>query len=99
MSYGEYSRGGGGYGASNGASNGYSGGYSNGYVSSTLKRTSVTNIHGSGGYSNGNSYGGGGGGGYGGHGAGGDRMSNLGQGLKKQTWGIYLVFIVMMIGS
>jgi hypothetical protein len=52
-----------------------------------------------GGYSNGGSYGGGGyGGGYGGGGygggsrggaaaGGGDRMSNLGAGLKKQDWG------------
>lgn len=62
-------------------SNGYSGG-SNGY---------------SNGYSNGSSYGGasngygggasyGGGGSYGG-GAGGDKMSNLGAGLKTQHWG------------
>lgn len=38
------------------------------------------------------SYGGGGGGGYGGgdrggFGGGGDRMSNLGAGLQKQSWG------------
>ena len=47
------------------------------------------------GYSNGGGYGGGGyggsggyGGGYGGRGGGGgDRMSNLGSGLKKQDWG------------
>ncbi|KAL9122045.1 MAG: hypothetical protein Q9187_001406, partial [Circinaria calcarea] len=59
-------------GYSNGGSNGYSNGYSNG-----------------GGYGNGtSSYGGGasyGGGSYGG-GAGGDKMSNLGAGLKTQQW-------------
>jgi ATP-dependent RNA helicase DDX5/DBP2 len=42
--------------------------------------------HSTNGYSGGSSYGGGGGGGYGGGGAGGDRMSNLGAGLKNQSW-------------
>lgn len=63
---------GGSNGYSNGGSNGYSNGYSNG-----------------GGYGNGtSSYGGGasyGGGNYGG-GGGGDKMSNLGAGLKTQQW-------------
>ncbi|KAH7139026.1 ATP-dependent RNA helicase dbp2 [Dendryphion nanum] len=62
--------GGGGYGGRNGGSNGHSNGYSGG---------------GGGGYSNGGGYGGGGGGG-GFGGSGGDRMSNLGQGLKEQQW-------------
>lgn len=69
---------GGGYGGSRGGgSNGHSNGYggSNGYSNGN-----------SNGYGNGNGYGGGyGGGGYGG---GGDRMSNLGAGLKQQNWDI-----------
>lgn len=72
MSY----HGGGGYGSRDSQGGGYrsqGGGYSNG--------------HGSNGYSNGygGSYGGGYGGGYGGHGSG-DKMSNLGAGLKAQNW-------------
>ncbi|KAM5430533.1 ATP-dependent RNA helicase dbp2 [Microsporum canis] len=64
--------GGGGY-NSRGGGGGYQGG-SNGY---------------SNGHSNGpSSYGGGFGGGYGAGGAGGDRMSNLGAGLKTQQWDI-----------
>ncbi|KAK2882641.1 ATP-dependent RNA helicase dbp2 [Arthroderma sp. PD_2] len=70
-------QGGGGYNSRGGGGGGYHGG-SNGY---------------SNGHSNGpSSYGGGGGGfgggGYGAGGAGGDRMSNLGAGLKTQQWDI-----------
>ena len=56
----------------------YSGGYGGG--------NGHSNGYSNGGYSNGGGYGGGGGGGYGGGGAGGDRMSNLGAGLKEQSW-------------
>ncbi|KAH6841162.1 P-loop containing nucleoside triphosphate hydrolase protein [Chaetomium sp. MPI-CAGE-AT-0009] len=80
--------GGGGYGSRGGGGGGYSGGYDR-------------NGGGGGGYSGSNGYSGGGGGGYGGGGyggggggyggggyggGGGDRMSNLGAGLQKQTW-------------
>ncbi|PUU81237.1 P-loop containing nucleoside triphosphate hydrolase protein [Tuber borchii] len=65
------SYGGGGGGYGGGGGGGYGGG-SNGYSNG-----------GAGGYGGGNSYGGGG---YGGGGAGGDRMSNLGAGLKAQSW-------------
>ncbi|BCS08973.1 RNA helicase Dbp [Aspergillus luchuensis] len=73
-SYRSRNGGGGGYGNGNGYSNG--GGYGGG---------------GGGGYGGGGYGGGYGGGGYGGRGggaggAGGDRMSNLGSGLKKQEW-------------
>ncbi|PYH70336.1 DEAD-box ATP-dependent RNA helicase DBP2 [Aspergillus vadensis CBS 113365] len=82
-SYRSRNGGGGGYGNGNGYSNGggYGGGGGGGYGGG-----------GGGGYGGGG-YGGGGygGGGYGGRGggaggAGGDRMSNLGSGLKKQEW-------------
>lgn len=58
----------------------------------------LANISDSGGYggSRGGNYSGGGGGGgysggggYGGGGGGGDRMSNLGAGLKTQSWGMF----------
>ncbi|KAK4570336.1 ATP-dependent RNA helicase dbp2 [Recurvomyces mirabilis] len=82
--------GGGGYGGSRGGAGGYGGGgggYSNGGSGNGYSNG------GSGGYGGGsNGYGGGsngysGGGGYGG-GAGGDRMSNLGAGLKAQNYDI-----------
>ncbi|KAJ5938554.1 hypothetical protein N7466_001688 [Penicillium verhagenii] len=86
MSYGGggYSRGGGGggggdsYRSRGGGGGGYDNGYSNG------------NGYSGGGGGYGGGYGGGGrGGGFGGGaGAGGDRMSNLGAGLKKQDWDI-----------
>lgn len=60
------------YSNSNGYSNGGSNGYSNG---NSYGGTSSAP------YSNGSSYGGGFGG------AGGDKMSNLGAGLKTQHWG------------
>ncbi|KAL5047285.1 hypothetical protein BDW71DRAFT_197019 [Aspergillus fruticulosus] len=71
------SGGGGGYsnghgGGYGGRGGGYSGGYGGGY--------------GGGGYSGGGGYGRGGGGAGAGAGAGGDRMGNLGSGLKKQDW-------------
>ncbi|KAK2072322.1 hypothetical protein P8C59_006681 [Phyllachora maydis] len=91
------SYGGGGYSSSRGG-----GGYSNGYDRSGGGGGSggagySNSYGGSNGYSNGGSggygggsYGGGGGGSfgaaYGGGGGGGDRMSNLGAGLQKQTW-------------
>ncbi|KAJ5915917.1 hypothetical protein N7454_010824 [Penicillium verhagenii] len=87
MSYGGggYSRGGGGGGDSYRSRGGGGGGYDNGYSNGN-------------GYSGGGGGGGGYGGGYGGGGrgggfgggagAGGDRMSNLGAGLKKQDWDI-----------
>jgi ATP-dependent RNA helicase DDX5/DBP2 len=62
---------------SNGGSNGSSGG-GGGYGGSNGGSNGYSN--GGGGYSNGGGYGGGYGGG------GGDRMSNLGQGLKAQNW-------------
>lgn len=72
MSYGNSGYSGGGYGGSRG---GYSGGYSNGN----------SNAYGSNGYSNSNGFGGGySSGGYGG--SGGDKMSQLGAGLKAQNW-------------
>ncbi|KXT18347.1 hypothetical protein AC579_939 [Pseudocercospora musae] len=78
MSYGGggYGGGGGGYGGGRGGGGGYGGsnGYSNG----------GSNGYGGGGYSGGGGYGGGNS--YGGGAAGGDRMSNLGAGLKQQTW-------------
>ncbi|KAI6712404.1 hypothetical protein JHW43_005031 [Diplocarpon mali] len=64
---------GGGYGGGGG---GYGGGGGGGYGGG-----GNTN-----GYSGGGGYGGGGGGGYGGGQGGGDRMSNLGAGLQKQSW-------------
>ncbi|PGH27063.1 ATP-dependent RNA helicase DBP2 [Polytolypa hystricis UAMH7299] len=77
MSYGGGSYGGGSHGRdSYGGGNSRGGGYGGG----------------SNGFSNGNGYSGGGGGGYGGGGSygggggGGDRMSNLGAGLKQQDW-------------
>jgi ATP-dependent RNA helicase DDX5/DBP2 len=76
MSYGG-GYGGGGRGGDRGYSNGggYGGGGSNGYSG------------GGGGYGGGGGgYGGGGGGGFGGGRDGGDRMSQLGQGLKQQSW-------------
>lgn len=70
---------GGSYGGSR--SNGYSNGYSNGH-----NTNGYSNSNGYGGGHGG--YGGGQGGGYGGSfGGGGDRMSNLGAGLKEQHWG------------
>ncbi|MCJ1351970.1 MAG: ATP-dependent RNA helicase dbp2 [Icmadophila ericetorum] len=62
---------------SNGNSNGYSNGNTNGYSNGNTN-----------GWTGGNGYGGGGYGGGGGFG-GGDKMSNLGAGLKTQTWGAY----------
>ncbi|KAG0136979.1 P-loop containing nucleoside triphosphate hydrolase protein [Tuber indicum] len=67
-----YGGGGGGYGGGGGGYGGGSNGYSNGGPRG-----------GAGSYGSGNSYGSGG---YGGGGAGGDRMSNLGAGLKAQSW-------------
>ncbi|KAK7614831.1 ATP-dependent RNA helicase dbp2 [Phyllosticta paracitricarpa] len=66
----------------------YGGGYGGGYGGS---RGGGGGGGGGGGYGNGNGYSGGGGaggggGGYGGGGYGGDRMSNLGAGLKAQNW-------------
>ncbi|KAL2358697.1 Phosphomethylpyrimidine kinase-domain-containing protein [Cryomyces antarcticus] len=85
---------GGGYGGSRGGGGG-GGGYSNGYDSGSNGYSShdyYGHYSNGNGYSNGgtNGYGGGsngygGGGSYGG-GAGGDRMSNLGAGLKTQHW-------------
>ncbi|BGP43641.1 ATP-dependent RNA helicase dbp2 [Rhodotorula kratochvilovae] len=72
MSYGGYGGGGGGYGGGGG---GYGGGGAGGYGG------------GGGGYGGGGGgYGGGGGGFGGGFGGGGDRMSNLGAGLRAQNW-------------
>ena len=66
------------YSGSNGYTNGGSGGYSNGYSNgSSAGYGASTN-----GYSGGGGYGGGSFGG-----AGGDKMSNLGAGLKTQHWG------------
>ncbi|QIW95693.1 hypothetical protein AMS68_001211 [Peltaster fructicola] len=75
--YGGGGRGGGGGGYNNGYSNGYGGsnGGSNGYGGGG-------NSYGNGGsYGGGNSYGNGGS-----YGGGGDRMNNLGAGLKQQEW-------------
>ncbi|KAK7712737.1 ATP-dependent RNA helicase dbp2 [Botryosphaeria dothidea] len=94
---------GGGYGGSRGGgghSNGYessrygsnsynSSHYSSGYGGGSNGYSNGNSYGGSNGYSGGGGYGGGGygGGGYGG-GGGGDRMSNLGAGLKQQNWDI-----------
>ncbi|CAI7567867.1 unnamed protein product [Penicillium discolor] len=91
MSYGGgYSRGGGGGGDSY-RSRGGEGGYSNGGSGGGYSGGGGYGGGrggGSGGYGGGG-YGGGGGGGYGGGGAaGGDRMNNLGAGLKTQDWDI-----------
>lgn len=75
MSYGGY--GGRENGHSNGHTNGYSGGHSNGYGGSNGYSHSNTN-----GYNNSNGYSGGG---YGGGGSG-DKMSQLGAGLKPQNF-------------
>ncbi|KAF8250855.1 P-loop containing nucleoside triphosphate hydrolase protein [Wilcoxina mikolae CBS 423.85] len=76
MSYNDHRGGGGGYGGGGyGGSNGYSGG-GGGYGGGGYDR----GVGGAGGF------GGPRGGGYGGAGAGGDRMSNLGAGLKTQHW-------------
>ncbi|CRL18447.1 RNA helicase, ATP-dependent DEAH box, HrpB type [Penicillium camemberti] len=92
MSYGGgYSRGGGGGGdsyRSRGGEGGYSNGGSGGGYSGGGGYGGGRGGGGSGGYGGGG-YGGGGGGGYGGGGAaGGDRMNNLGAGLKTQDWDI-----------
>ncbi|KAF4306538.1 putative ATP-dependent RNA helicase dbp2 protein [Botryosphaeria dothidea] len=95
---------GGGYGGSRGGGGGHSNGYeSSRYGSNSYNSSHYSSGYGGGsnGYSNGNSYGGSngysGGGGYGGGGyggcgygggGGGDRMSNLGAGLKQQNWDI-----------
>ncbi|KAL9104724.1 MAG: hypothetical protein Q9163_000336 [Psora crenata] len=87
--YDDYSRG---YPGAPSGSRDYSSSYSNGHTGSNGYGASSTNGY-SNGYSNGGSYGastnGYGGGGYGGGsfgGAGGDKMSNLGAGLKTQHW-------------
>lgn len=79
---------GGGYGGGYGGSRG-GGGHSNGYGGGSNGYSNGNSYGGSNGYSGGGGYGGGGygGGGYGG-GGGGDRMSNLGAGLKQQNWDI-----------
>ncbi|CAG8071271.1 unnamed protein product [Penicillium salamii] len=91
MSYGGggYSRGGDSY-RSRGGDNGYSGGGGGGYGGGRGGGYSGGGGYGGGGggYGGGGGGYGGGGGGYGGGGAGGDRMSNLGAGLKNQDWDI-----------